>query len=70
MTHLNASMAISRRKINNREIVAHNRHTIVAHDHHMIVATNRPSPDQTALISRGSSSLKTDVFYLLLLTLD
>ena len=44
-----------------REIVVHDRRAIVVHDHRVIVARNRPSLDQTALIFRGNSSLKTDV---------
>ena len=36
-------------------------HEIVVHDHHVIEAKNRLTPDQTALIFCGNSSLKTDV---------
>ena len=69
-THLNATMAIERRKPNSREIVAHDLYTIVAYNHCAIVAINRLSPYQMARVSRGNSSLKTDVFSLLLLTFD
>ena len=44
-----------------RVIVVHDHRAIMVHDHRMIVARNRPSPDQTTLIFRGNSSLKTDV---------
>ena len=77
-THLDAMMAIERRKPNSceivahdhRAIVAHDHRAIVAHDHRAIVAINRLSLDQTARISRGNSSLKSDVFSLVLLTFD
>ena len=44
-----------------REIMVHDHHAIIVHDHCLIMARNRPSPDQTALIFRGNSSLKTNV---------
>ena len=69
-THLDEMMTIGRRKPKSREIVTHDHHAIVAHDHRAIVAINWSSPHQTACVSRGNSSLKTDVFSLLLLTLD
>ena len=61
-THLDALMVIGRWKLNVREIVAH--------DHRVIVAIDYLAPDQTACVFRGNSSLKTDVFSLVLLTLD
>ena len=43
---------------------------IVVYDHLTIGAVDWSSPHQTARVSRGNSSLKTDVFSLLLLTFD
>ena len=63
-------MEIGRQDWRDHEIVVHDHRAIMAHDYRMIVATNRPSPDQMALIFCMEFPFKNRSSSLLLLTLD